>query len=80
MSIRSRGDSELKSANKFPFLTHPSEPMDKYSEYLAKGPLPPDEFRNPRNLFDDSNSIDKKWLKSAQAYLEGRSLGSTASR
>ncbi len=36
-----------------------------YKTYLARGPKPPSRSTNPQNLFDDSNSEDKKWLQLA---------------
>lgn len=72
----SRGtEDELKGKRTIsvPFLIHPGEPIDTYSEYLSEGPQPTDESSNSRNLFDDSNRIDRKWLKSARAYLKGLS-------
>lgn len=71
MSVGANGNFKDQSANNVPFLSHPGEPIDTYSEYLLAGPQPPDESSNPRNLFDDSNRIDNKWLKSARDYLKG---------
>lgn len=73
MSIGIEDELKDQRANKVPFLTHLGEPTDTYSEYLSEGPQPADESRNPRNLFDDSNRIDRKWLKSARTYLRGLS-------
>ncbi len=41
----------------------------KYKVYLALGAKPLSRSANPRNLFDDSNSEDKKWLELARRYL-----------
>jgi hypothetical protein len=35
----------------------------KYKAYLAQGTKPLSRFANPQNLFDNSNSEDKKWLE-----------------
>ncbi len=55
--------------NSMYFLAHGREPVDNYKEYLSYGVQPNDHFNNPRNLFDDSNSEDRKWLKITKAYL-----------
>lgn len=70
MSIGAKGELNDQTANNIPFLTNPGEPIDLYANYLSEGPQPADESSNPRNLFDDSNMIDRKWLKSARDYLK----------
>jgi hypothetical protein len=46
----------------------------KYKAFLANGAKPNDNFSNPRNLFDDSNKEDRKWLTIARRYLSKRAL------
>lgn len=70
MSIGGKAQLKGQTVHYVPFLTHPGEPVDAYSEYLSNGPQPADESSNPRNLFDDSNKIDRIWLKRAQNYLK----------
>ncbi len=54
------------------FLSHKDEPNNKYNAYLAEGASPRDQFSNTRNLFDDSNREDQRWLKTAMDYLGRR--------
>lgn len=63
--IRSKG----RRANNVPFLTHPGEPVDLYAVYLSEGPQLAGNSSNPRNLFDDSNKKDGKWLKITRKHL-----------
>jgi hypothetical protein len=51
------------------FLEYEYEPTDKYEDYLAHGARPKNHATNKRNLFDDSNSEDRKILKSVRMYL-----------
>ncbi len=51
------------------FLSIRDVPRDKYDEYLLLGGEPRDSVSNARNLFDESNEEDRKWLKTARAYL-----------
>lgn len=60
---------ENQQINSSQSLASPDEPDDNYSEYLSREPKPTDGLSNPRNLFDDSNSEDQKWLKSAMTFL-----------
>ena len=64
-------------ASNVPFLTHPGKPIDRYAAHLSEGPEPTDKFHNSRNLFDDSNKEDGKWLISAREYLLAFKIGST---
>ena len=43
--------------------------LNKYMEYLRKGSNTSDKTKNPRNLFDDLNRLDRKWLKQARKFL-----------
>ena len=65
MYLRADGRLENQRYTSMPFLSHPAELTDKYSEYLLEGPQPVVASSNPRNLFDDSNEEDRKWLKVA---------------
>ena len=58
------------------FLPHRDEPTDKYDKYLLLGDEPRDLTSNARNLFDDTNKEDRKWLGLAREHLinRGKSL------
>lgn len=47
----------------------PPQLTDKYSDYLSEGIQPTGKRNNARNLFDDSNIEDTKWLKITQKHL-----------
>jgi len=49
--------------------THKDEYSSGSGEYLIHETEPKDHLNNSENLFDDSNSKDRKWLKSAKMYL-----------
>ena len=51
------------------FLEYEYEPVDRYENYLAHGAQPKDHSKNERNFFDDSNSEDRKILKSVRMHL-----------
>ena len=62
---------EVGEAGTVPYLTLSGEPADRYSEYLLKSHRAADGLRNPRNLFDDSNQLDRKWFKRTKDFLNG---------
>lgn len=69
MNIKAASALNNKQINTSHFLSHADEPIDRYSEYLSQGPQASDGRVNPRNLFDDSNKTDRKWLKNTREYL-----------
>jgi hypothetical protein len=69
MNIQNKDGLNNKQPNNLHFLSHLAEPVDKYAQYLSEGDQPVGGMDNPRNLFDDSNSEDKKWLKITRKYL-----------
>lgn len=70
MSLGIEGELKGQRSSKATFLTHPAEPIDMYLKYLSEGPQPIDELNNSRNLFDDSNRVDRIWFKRAMYYLK----------
>lgn len=56
----SQGKSDLTVSQQY--LSHPDEPKDSYRDYLAGGATSQNSHSNPRNLFDDSNSVDTHYL------------------
>ena len=69
MNIKAAGLLDNDQVNSSLFLSHSGEPIDRYSEYLSRDSRSSGKSRNPRNLFDDSNRVDRKWLKIARARL-----------
>lgn len=59
-------DSQLNSSYS---SISPEKRADKYAKYLLDGPKPSDNLHNSRNLFDDTNSEDNKWLERTRLYL-----------
>jgi hypothetical protein len=52
------------------FLTHNTEQTDQFKDYNSQPDKSDDNTSNYRNLFDDTNSENKKWLKIARNYLK----------
>lgn len=48
---------------------HRARQADGYTESSSREYESNERSANPRNLFDDSNTTDKKWLSSARRYL-----------
>ena len=42
--------------------------IDVNDQYLSHSSEPKDHLNNPDNLFDDSNSRDRKWVKLVKDY------------
>ncbi len=60
-----------KSLKTFPyFFSRKAEQSVSYKEYLDEGVRPESHYNNSNNLFDDSNSKDRKWLKLAMKHLD----------
>jgi hypothetical protein len=58
-----RGKSDLYNS------THKDEHGGRYDEYLDYDTGLEGHPNNSKNLFDDSNSKDRKWIKLAKVYL-----------
>lgn len=74
MSLRDMG-AQLGHQNKdtligaIRFLAHEREPIEKYEDRLTDDTQLKNDSTNEKNLFDDSNSKDRMWLKTAKMYL-----------
>jgi len=64
------GDDILENGHQAELLLRKDGTPERY-----KNNVPPtghkNRLSNPRNLFDDVNSEDSKWIKIAQGYLRG---------
>lgn len=57
-------------ANNYPqYLSHKDEPVDFYQKYRDDDFIPKKGSRSLRNLFDDSDVVDKYWFNIARKYL-----------
>lgn len=70
MNTKNSGTLLDQKFNTSQFLSHPDEPLDNYSEYVNQGNPSADGFKNTRNLFDDSNIEDRKWLNTAREFIK----------
>lgn len=68
MSIVYEGTLKKKLNKIYRLLPITDTPV-MYTKFLMSGPQPPDKSMNPNNLFDDTNKVDRKWLRSALRYL-----------
>lgn len=56
------------------YLAHEDEPRDTYQTFITGGVSDGKREFNLRNLFDDSNRLDKKCLGMVKAYMRRKSL------
>lgn len=55
-------------------LSTPSDERsrDRYERYRTLGEKPKNHLSNYRNIFDESNYEDKRWLEKTLDYMAGR--------
>jgi hypothetical protein len=56
------------------YLIHKDEPYDKYEAYLVSDLKPAKRGRNPLNLFDDINHLDRKYVRAVRQFIRTRGI------
>lgn len=58
------------------YLTHKDEPIDMYEAYIDDGVKPLKHGINPRNIFDDVDRVDRKYLRAVKEFIRLKGLPS----